>query len=34
MMEEEYCIICGEIMEDNYRGEWECPNCGYREDIE
>lgn len=28
------CLICGEIMEENNFGEWECPNCGYREDIE
>ena len=32
-MEEEYCIICGEIMEENSFEEWECPNCRYRDDI-
>lgn len=33
-MLEVYCLICGEIMEENSVWEWECPNCGYREDIE
>ena len=33
-MLEVYCLICGELMEENSVGEWECPNCGYREDIE
>lgn len=34
MMEENYCRICGEVMEENSFWEWECPNCGYREDLE
>lgn len=34
MMEEKYCRICGEVMEENSFWELECPNCGYREDLE
>lgn len=33
MLEENYCLICGEIMVENSFGEWECLNCGYREVI-